>query len=331
VLNIDALFRDLDEIGLTTWKDALAPLLKERVSDNTHGNIAQWREIVRQLPATKCASATEDESAVIISGGEISPKEISRIRKLLQDLTPWRKGPFKVHGIDLDSEWRSDMKWNRIRNSIEPLDGRNILDVGCGDGYYAFRMKNAGAARVIGIDPTLLFVCQFLALKKMSGTTSVHVLPLRLHELPPEPKSFDTTFSMGVLYHQRDPAGHLKQLRDTLRPGGELVLETLVLPGDEPAVVQPEGRYARMRNVWHLPTVPTLETWLQEAGLRNIRVADISNTTVDEQRTTPWMPFESLAESLDPDDSSLTIEGLPAPTRAVLTCNTLRKNLTQGS
>jgi len=321
VLNVDALFRDLDEIGLTPWKDTLAPLLAERMSDNAHGDIAQWKEIIRQLPATKHASATEDQSAVVISSGQIEPEEIKRIRKLLQDLTPWRKGPFRIYGIDLDSEWRSDMKWNRIRNSIEPLEGRNILDVGCGNGYYAFRMKNAGAARVVGIDPTLLFVCQFLALKKMSGATSVHVLPLRLYELPSAPRSFDTTFSMGVLYHQRDPVSHLTQLRETLRPGGELVLETLVLPGDEPAIVQPVDRYARMRNVWHLPTVPALETWLQEAGLRNIHVADISKTTVDEQRTTPWMPFESLPESLDPDDSSLTIEGLPAPTRAVLTCN----------
>jgi tRNA (mo5U34)-methyltransferase len=104
VLNVDALFRDLDEIGLTPWKDTLAPLLAERMSDNAHGDIAQWKEIIRQLPATKHASATEDQIAVIISGSQIEPEEINHIRKLLQDLTPWRKGPFRIYGIDLPDE-----------------------------------------------------------------------------------------------------------------------------------------------------------------------------------------------------------------------------------
>jgi tRNA (mo5U34)-methyltransferase len=321
VLNIDAVFGDLDEIGLTSWREPLEPLLEQRTSPGAHGDMPRWKDILRQLPATKSAAIAADQDVVIIGTGDTADEDVARIRLLLQGLAPWRKGPFRIHGIDLDAEWRSDMKWQRIRNSVASLKDRNILDVGCGNGYYAYRMKNAGAARVIGIDPTLLFVCQFMALKKMAGITSVHVLPLRLHELPADSKSFDTTFSMGVLYHQRDPAAHLTQLRETLRPGGELVVETLVIPGDEPTVVIPENRYARMRNVWHLPTIPALKAWLAEAGLENIRTVDVSKTTVDEQRSTPWMAFESLAESLNPHDSSLTIEGLPAPTRAVLTCN----------
>jgi len=321
VLNTEALFRDLDEIGLTSWRDALSPILVDRLSDGAHGNLEQWKGVLADLPLAESEWAGPDGDAVVIGAEDISPEQAVRIRARLRELVPWRKGPFNVHGINLDAEWRSDMKWNRIRNAIAPLAGRKVLDVGCGNGYYAFRMKLAGAAAVVGIDPTLLFVCQFLALQKMSGATSIHVLPLRLHELPPESQAFDTTFSMGVLYHRRDPAGHLQQLRNTLRPGGELVLETLVLPGETPAVVQPDDRYARMRNVWHIPSIPALESWLHDAGLRNIRVADISRTTADEQRTTRWMPFESLAEALDPADSSLTIEGLPAPTRAVLTCS----------
>lgn len=320
MLNTEALFRDLDEIGLTSWRNALSPILLDRLSDGAHGNLEQWKEILAELPVAKSEWAVPDRDAVVIGADDISAEQVVRIRMLLMGLVPWRKGPFNVHGINLDAEWRSHMKWNRIRNAIAPLAGRNVLDVGCGNGYYAFRMKLAGAGNVVGIDPTLLFVCQFLALQKMSGATSINVLPLRLDELPPESKAFDTTFSMGVLYHRRDPASHLQELRSTLRPGGELVLETLVLPGELPAVIQPADRYARMRNVWHIPSIPSLESWLHDAGLRNIRVADISRTTVDEQRTTEWMPFESLAEALDPADSSLTIEGLPAPTRAVLTC-----------
>jgi tRNA (mo5U34)-methyltransferase len=169
-----------------------------------------------------------------------------------------------------------------------------------------------------GIDPTLLFVCQFLALKKMSGATSVHVLPLRLHELPSAPRSFDTTFSMGVLYHQRDPASHLMQLRDTLRPGGELVLETLILPGEDAFARTPENRYARMRNVWLLPSIKELTVWLERSGFKSIRVADSTRTTTHEQRSTEWMPFDSLQQALDPDDPTKTVEGWPAPLRIVI-------------
>jgi tRNA (mo5U34)-methyltransferase len=46
----------------------------------------------------------------------------------------------------------------------------------------------------------------------------------------------------------------------------------------------------------------------------------VTDTTVHEQRSTEWMPFESLAEALDPDDPSRTIEGLPAPMRAIVIC-----------
>lgn len=320
MLNPADIFGDLDEMGLTRWREVLMPLVMERMADNAHGNLASWKSIIAGLPAAGNEWAPQDRDAVLIADGEISNEEAGRIRTLLQGLVPWRKGPFDIYGIHLDTEWRSDMKWQRIRHSISPLQGRNVLDVGCGNGYYAFRMKLAGAARVIGIDPTVLFVCQFLALKKLSGATAIHVLPLRSNELPAESRSFDTTFSMGVLYHQRDPARHLAELRNSLRPGGELVLETLVIPGDSATVLKPEDRYARMRNVWHIPSIPALESWLRDAGLKNIQLVDVSRTTVDEQRSTQWMPFESLAESLDPEDSSLTIEGLPAPLRAVFTC-----------
>jgi tRNA (mo5U34)-methyltransferase len=161
---------------------------------------------------------------------------------------------------------------------------------------------------------------EFLAINHFMTVPSVVVLPLRLDELPAARNLFDTTFSMGVLSHQREPLKHLQALRTTLRPGGELVLETLVLPGAESEVRQPVDRYARMRNVWHLPTAMAVEDWLRQAEFRDIRLIDVTATTVLEQRSSEWMPFQSLAEALDPDDPGLTIEGLPAPTRALFTC-----------
>jgi tRNA (mo5U34)-methyltransferase len=51
----------------------------------------------------------------------------------------------------------------------------------------------------------------------------------------------------------------------------------------------------------------------------DIQVIDESMTTVSEQRSTEWMTFESLREALDPADSTLTVEGWPAPHRVVVT------------
>ena len=173
-------------------------------------------------------------------------------------------------------------------------------------------MVDAGAAAVLGIDPTLLYVMQFLAVTAHLPPQPVAVLPLRLHELPEACRVFDTTFSMGVLYHQRSPLEHLRQLRATLRPGGQLVLETIFVPGEESYACTPPDRYARMKNA-------ELTTWLRRSGYRDVEIVDTTVTSCEEQRSTEWMSFESLAEALDPQDPGRTVEGWPAPRRVVVT------------
>jgi tRNA (mo5U34)-methyltransferase len=241
------------------------------------------------------------------------------IDALLRGLHPWRKGPFRIYGIEIDAEWRSDWKWRRFEHAIAPLRGRSVLDVGCGNGYYAWRMIGMGADLVMGIDPTLAHIVQFLVVKHWAGDWPVYLLPLGIEDVPTDLRAFDTVFSMGILYHRRSPIDHLLELRGCLRAGGELVLETLVVDGGPGEVLRPEGRYAQMRNVWFLPSCPTLVLWLRRCGYRNIRLVDVTRTTVSEQRSTPWMRFHSLADFLDPEDPDLTREGLPAPQRAIVT------------
>ena len=288
----------LAEIGVKSWLAELEVLLEQRMSASAHGNYEEWRRAVEQLPEAE----GEDER-----------------RALLLELSPWRKGPFDVGGVHIDAEWRSDLKWTRLQDAITPLGGRAVLDVGCGNGYYALRMQEAGARAVLGVDPTLLYVLQFLAVTYERRRLPVAVLPLRLHELPPDSRAFDTTFSMGVLYHQRSPIEHLRQLRATLRHRGQLVLETLFVPGNESYACTPAERYARMKNVWLLPTLAELTTWLNRTGYRDVEIVHQSVTSTDEQRSTDWMTFESLAEALDPEDPSKTVEGWPAPRRVIVT------------
>ena len=178
-------------------------------------------------------------------------------------------------------------------------------------------MLGEEARQVIGIDPNNLFMIQFEAIKKYCGPNlPIHLLPVRMEDVPPQLEAFDTTFSMGVLYHRRSPIDHLLELKGTLRQGGELVLETLVCEGELGYSLMPEDRYAMMRNVWFIPTIDTLSLWLARAGFKNIQCIEKNQTSLEEQRTTAWMQYQSLKDFLDPNDLNKTIEGYPAPLRA---------------
>lgn len=311
--DLPAAFR---QSGLAAWADRLPDQLTRAFHPERHGDWPRWREVLRSLPTCQVDRVHLDAAAITIEGA-VDPGTRERIETLLQSLHPWRKGPYRLFGIHIDTEWRSDWKWERLSSAIAPLAGRLVLDVGCGSGYHCWRMLGAGAARVIGIDPTLLSVVQFLAIRHFAGPHPVQVLPVGIDDVPANLAAFDTVFSMGILYHRRSPLDHLLELKACLRSGGELVLETLVIDGGGREVLVPEDRYARMRNVWFIPSCVLLESWLRRCGFRRIRCVDVSRTTPEEQRSTGWMRFQSLSDCLDPRDPDRTVEGLPAPRRAI--------------
>lgn len=248
---------------------------------------------------------------------ELSASQFATLESALRQLHPWRKGPFSVFGLEIDTEWRSDWKWERLSAAIAPLADRAVLDIGCGSGYHCWRMRGAGARFVLGIDPTLLFFMQYSALQNYILDPAVQVLPLAIEDMPAGSACFDTVFSMGLLYHRRNPHEHISGLRGCLREEGQLVLETLVLDTQREEVLVPKDRYARMRNVWAIPSVVTLQEWIRASGFKDVQCIDVSVTSVYEQRRTDWMQFQSLSDFLDPEDTTRTIEGYPAPVRAV--------------
>jgi tRNA (mo5U34)-methyltransferase len=300
--------------SLQSWLSLLPAQMNAAFAIEGHGDWRRWREVLQTLPLIKPLQIDLQSDWVRVTGGEEDPLELEL---LLRQLHPWRKGPYDIHGVQIDTEWRSDLKWGRVQPHLRSLSGKIVLDVGCGNGYYAWRMIGAGARRVIGVDPTLLSVAQFLAIKHFMGDFPVHVIPVGIEEIPPNLQAFDTVFSMGVLYHRRSPLDHLLELKGCLRPGGELVLETLVIDGDCGQVLVPEDRYARMRNVWFIPSCATLLSWLKRCGYQNVRLVDVTQTTMAEQRSTEWMTFQSLPDFLAPENQDLTVEGLPAPKRAI--------------
>ncbi|MDH5178045.1 MAG: tRNA 5-methoxyuridine(34)/uridine 5-oxyacetic acid(34) synthase CmoB [Gammaproteobacteria bacterium] len=304
---------------LQGWADILPAQIKQQLDNKRHGDLDKWQAVLDQLPAVTPSSYDLNTSTVRIGEqGDLGGIDNNDFIALLKKFHPWRKGPFDIFGIHIDTEWRSDWKWERVSPHISDLTGRTILDVGCGSGYHCWRMRGAGAELVIGIDPTLVFNMQYQAMARYLPDEPVYVLPVGIDDVPSDLRAFDTVFSMGILYHRRSPIDHLYELRECLVKGGELVLETLVIDGAGGEVLMPEDRYAQMRNVWFIPTVPTLEQWLRRCGYQNIRTVDVNVTSLDEQRATDWMHFQSLNDFLDPSDQNKTIEGYPAPRRATL-------------
>jgi tRNA (mo5U34)-methyltransferase len=333
MIDYQPLYDALIEAKAEVWAKLLPQQLEQGFDQTKHSGLAQWQALIDSVPHIPAVHRVLDADVVQIgraddlvdehcSGDFSRPEQIkSPLQNQLKALHPWRKGPYNLFGIHIDTEWRSDWKWNRLKDHIAPLKHRLVLDVGCGNGYHCWRMLGAGAKTVVGIDPMLLNAMQFQLVRKLYGEAPIYVLPLGIEDLPGSLKAFDTVFSMGVLYHRRSPIDHLMELRDCLQSGGELVLETLVIDGGPGQILLPEDRYAKMRNVWFLPSCDTLIGWLKRCGFKNIRLVDITVTSVEEQRTTEWMTFNSLKDFLDAENPQLTCEGLPAPKRAIVIAN----------
>jgi len=310
-----------DDSPFTQWALTLAQQCANGLSTQRFGDLPKWYTALESLPTVKAAYSHFGDRVTIGKREQLDDAQWQHLYNALTELIPWRKGPFEFFGIHIDTEWRSDWKWQRLKKHISNLQGRTVLDVGCGNGYHCWRMHEQGAARVIGIDPSPRFIVQFYMVKHFLEHCPVDILPIGIEGLPPHLAAFDTTFSMGVLYHRRSPMDHLLELKNTLCSGGELVLETLVIEGGLGDVLVPEGRYAKMNNVWFLPSVPTLISWLQKCGFDNVRCVDCTLTSTEEQRSTDWMKFQSLPDYLSLDDDTKTVEGHPRPMRAVLIAN----------
>lgn len=315
-LGYPQLFAWMQHSPLAHWLESVPQLSEDRLS--RHGDLPRWLAALEALPAINRSNLDLTAPCIRVEHEErFSEAQLAAISETLMAFHPWRKGPFCPCGIHLDTEWHSDWKWARIEQALD-LRGKSVLDVGSGNGYYGWRMLGAGSERVIGIDPTIGYVMQYAAMRHFIGEQPMHVLPLKLEEIPEGNHAFDVVFSMGVIYHRRDHMEHLQALKQHLKPGGELVLEGLVIEGGPGDLLHPKGRYAKMKNVHTLPSPATMAQWLREAGFRDVEIVDVSPTTTDEQRRTKWMHFESLADYLDPDDHTKSVEGHPAPLRAVL-------------
>lgn len=322
---------------LQQWRKAFSIALNERCHSKRWGDMPAWEAAVNLLPNVIASDIDLNQDTLKIGAAhDLTDTQNKQLIQALQNMMPWRKGPFVFFGTLLDTEWRSDWKWQRISPHLQDKHGssgladKKILDVGCGTGYHCWRMLGEGAAYVMGIDPSMRFAYQHAMAQKYIQSRQFDFLPIGIEDMPHHMKFFDTTFSMGILYHRKDPLTHLRELKSTLKIGGELILETLIIDEDyelvEDGIFTPKERYAKMRNVWTIATIPHLIESLTKVGFDNVRCIDINTTSTKEQRSTDWMTFQSLPDFLDKEDNGLTIEGYPAPKRATLLARNTNRN-----
>ena len=318
-MHYQKLLQVLNENEMSSWSCQLNEQIPSFFSTVNHGDFSRWINIVNNLPSIQISEFNLDSNSIIVgSKSDCTTSDRRLIEKQLRGLMPWRKGPYNLFGLELDAEWQSNMKWMRLESDIKSLKNKLILDIGCGNGYYGWRMLGKGAKYIVGLDPSLLFYSQYMAVKKYLPDSNIEIIPFGVEALPVNELYFDTVFSMGVIYHRREPTEHLRQLSRCLKSGGELVIESIVIDSDNLDVLIPEEPYAKMKNVWAIPSLKLLVKWINDAGFKNTRVIDTTKTTSKEQRVTKWMQFESLNDFLDQNDRDKTIEGYPAPVRSIV-------------
>ncbi len=312
-------FENLNINGKKELSENLSEKLKLKIPNFNSGHLPKWDKILNSLPNIKSDAINLKSDTILISSkSQINSKMQESIYRSFLELHPWRKGPFTVFGKHIDSEWRSDLKWNRIVESLTKCNIDTVLDIGSGNGYFGLKLKGIGAKNIVCIDHFLLYTYQFLALNHFMENIDVSVLPLKLEDCAKLHNEFDLIFSMGVMYHRKQTQMHPAEIFPLLSNGGSAIIETLIIDSKADEILIPEGRYASMRNVYGIPSIKLLLKWIKNAGFTKAEVVDISKTTVEEQRSTDWMKFKSLSSFLDPLDSSKTIEGYPAPIRAAI-------------
>jgi 2-polyprenyl-3-methyl-5-hydroxy-6-metoxy-1,4-benzoquinol methylase len=175
--------------------------------------------------------SAEDADAVVMSGELVCPNGHSfpiqgGIARFVE--SEWYAENFgfewNVHNLtQLDSETSSESEETFIEKTgftKQDLEGKLVLDVGCGMGRFSDVVSRWGAT-VVGIDLTSAVDA---ANANIGARPNVHLAQANVFELPFREKTFDYVFSIGVLHHTPNTKDAFDQLPNLLKPGGRIAI-----------------------------------------------------------------------------------------------------------
>ncbi|MGA1869361.1 MAG: tRNA 5-methoxyuridine(34)/uridine 5-oxyacetic acid(34) synthase CmoB [bacterium] len=306
---------------LVTYKDIIELDRIEHIRGQRKGWLSResckkYQYAVDTLPNFQARYLDFSDSVITIGHADEFPTQHrTDLMNALKTFIPWRKGPFNLFGNTVDAEWRSDLKWGRLLPYLEPLEGKRVADIGCNNGYYLFRIAHHKPHLAIGFDPTVRYFYTFQLLQRYAHVESLHFELLGIEHIALFRGFFHTVFCLGILYHHHDPIKILKDIKIAMVKGGQLIIESQGIEGEESIALFPEKRYGKVPGIYFIPTPSCLVNWIKRAGFKDVDCFFIHKMSHEEQRKTPWMNFESFDDFIDPSDPSKTVEGYPAPLR----------------
>ncbi len=302
----------VDKIALSALRDCLNEKLLDRRWE-------RWREGADAVVAVKADFLKVTAGTVCLGSHQaLSDSDAAKIDYGLKAFLPWKKGPYSIFGREIDSEWRSDLKWDRIAPFLGSIEGQVIADIGCHNGYYMYRLRDLGAKCVLGFEPMPINFYNHQLLQNIYPVPEISLELFGVEHIDLFPESFDAILCMGILYHHTDPVGLLRKMRRALHPKGRIIIDCQGIAGADSLSLTPTGRYAGATGVWFLPTLTCLQNWIRRAGFSQQTVIYSAPLDSKEQRATPWAELKSLSDFLDKGDKSKTVEGHPAPWRHYL-------------
>ncbi len=287
---------------------------KKNLADPRYAKYASSLEQAPAVSASKCDF--NSDTITIGSRGDLDKAQNALLKAALAIFCPWKKGPFNIFGEYIDSEWQSQLKWNRLLPYIGSLENKIVADIGCHNGYYMYRMLPLKPRAVLGFEPVAKHWFNFHLIQKYTSRPELAFELFGVEHLDLFPETFDVIFCMGILYHHTDPISLLRKMRHALKKKGQIIIDCQGIPGDEEFALVPRGRYAGAKGIWFLPTLKCLINWIQRSGMQAQAVYS-APLLPEEQRATPWANIKSLKDFLT-EDQSRTIEGYPAPHRFYL-------------
>ncbi len=176
--------------------------------------------------------------------------------------------------------------------------GKRVMDYGCGDGRYAGKLAEMGAAEVVGIDSSEAMIELARARFAGAGPTPISFSVASGLSLPFPPASFDLVFAYFVLHHFPDMPTAIREIARVLVPGGTLVATTSLyrvspearhLLGAEVSVRLGKGEESTVVTNF-VTEIDAARAALESAGFRLSRFDPLGNpdTTLDPAR--PALP-----------------------------------------